>query len=61
MLLRDQALEPLGELAVPILPQVGSSLGQVQVTLMLQRLSGGAVGDPVFLELEEVLRPPTPG
>src|SRR6266511_1541954 len=55
VLLRDQALESLRELAVAILAGVGPGLGQVQVTLVLERLGGGAVGDPVLLELVEVL------
>lgn len=55
VLLRDQTLQPLGELAVAILPDIGSGLGQVQVPLVLERLGSGAVGDPVLLELVQVL------
>jgi|SRR5215207_2906447 hypothetical protein len=42
VLLGDQALQPLRQLALPILSDVQPGLGQV--AFMLQRLGGGAVG-----------------
>ena len=55
VLLRDQAFDPLGQLARPILSQVRAGPSQVQVALVLERLGGGAVGDPLLLELVQVL------
>jgi hypothetical protein len=55
VLLRDQALQPLRQLAVPVVPGVRPRLGQVKVTLMLERLGSGTVGDTVLQELVEVL------
>ena len=51
VLLGDQAFDPLGQLALPILPHVRTGLSQVQIALMLERLGGGAVGDPLLVEL----------
>jgi hypothetical protein len=55
VLLEYQALEPLRQLAVLIPTNIRSGLGQIQVALVFQRLGGGAVGDPVLLELEQML------
>ena len=55
VLLRDQALQPLHQLAVPVVPGERPRLGQVQVTLMLERLGSGTVGDSVLQELVDVL------
>lgn len=55
MLLEDQAFNPLGQPAVPVLPRVRTRPGQVQVALVLEGLGGGAVGDLVLLELVQVL------
>lgn len=55
MFLRDQAFDPFRQLVVPILSGVGPGLGQVEVLLVFQRLGCGAVSDPVFMELVEML------
>jgi hypothetical protein len=55
VLLGDEALDPFGQLPVPVLPNIGSGPGQIQVALVLEGLGGGAVGDPVLLELVEML------
>src|SRR5215510_15088502 len=51
VLLGDQALQPLRQLAVPVVAQVRPGVGEVEVALVLERLGGGTVGDPVLLEL----------
>jgi hypothetical protein len=53
--LRDQALDPLGQLLVPVRPQIRPCLGKVQVAFVFEGLSSGPVGDPALLELVEVL------
>lgn len=55
MLLGGQSFDPLRQLAVPVLADIRSGIGEVQVAFMLERLGGGAVGDPVLLELIQVL------
>jgi hypothetical protein len=55
VLLGDESLDPLGQLAVTVLTGIGTGVGQIQVALVLQRLGRRTVGDPLLLELEQVL------
>jgi hypothetical protein len=48
VLLGHQTFDPLGQLALPILPHIWTGPSQVQIALVLERLGGGAVGDPLL-------------
>lgn len=46
MLLGDQALDPLGQLLVPVRTQEGFGLGEIQAAFVLEGLVGGLLTKP---------------
>ena len=56
MLLRDQALDAVGEQCARVAGRrVGTGSGEIEILLMLQGLGRGTVGSPVLLLLVELL------